>query len=123
MQPTADAVRGLDVGRLGQGLLVAVVPDGHVGARLGEGVGDGEADAGAGARDDGGAALEREEGQHAVAGGDARVVADKGAVLDLLHLHGLRLGCCCEAGAALMMPGAVVIRGAVSDYGCVMPWE
>lgn len=84
-QLTLDAVRLFDVFGLGQGLLVAVVPDGNVGARLCIRMGYGQADASTGARDDGGPALEREERQDAVALWNIHVVMAERAVLHVGH--------------------------------------
>lgn len=58
---TLDAIGLLNVGRAVERLLVAVVPDGYIGPSLGEALSDREADARAGAGDDGGLALQREE--------------------------------------------------------------
>lgn len=55
---TLDAKSLLDLSSAVNGLLVAVVPNGDVGARFGIAFGDGKANTGTGAGDDGGFALQ-----------------------------------------------------------------
>jgi hypothetical protein len=56
------AIGLLNVLRTLDGLLVAVVPDRHVGSGFGEPLSNGKTDAGSGAGHDGGTALQGEEG-------------------------------------------------------------
>lgn len=71
---TLHAILLLDLGGTLDGLLVAVVPDGDVGAGLSETLGDGQTDTGASTGDDGGLALEGEEREDLVLLGGGSVV-------------------------------------------------
>lgn len=72
--PTLYAIGLLNVGSTLNGLLVAVVPDGNVGTGLGEALGNGKTNTSASAGDNGGLALEGEEGKDAVVLGSNGVV-------------------------------------------------
>jgi hypothetical protein len=84
---TLNAVFLLNVfgGLLGL-VLLAVVPDGDVGAGLSKGLGHAQPDAGTGARDDGCLALEGEEGEHAVRLGDLGCVVREVAAFHVRHV-------------------------------------
>ena len=72
-----NAVGLLDGLRTLDGLLIAVVPDRHVGSSFGESLGNGKTDAGSGSGHNGGAALEGEEGKDTfVLGGNGVVVGE-----------------------------------------------
>jgi hypothetical protein len=64
MELTLHSVDLLDVGGLVEGLLVAVVPNGHVGSGFCEGVGYCQPDTCSSTRDDGRSSLEGEERHH-----------------------------------------------------------
>ena len=89
---TLDAVVFFDVGGPVEGFLVGVVPDGDVGAGFGEGLGDGETDACAGAGDDGRFAFVGEEGEDLFGFGGRGVV-----VREVAAFH-CRVGHFCELG-------------------------
>lgn len=79
---TLDAKRLFDARGAGNGLVVGVVPDGDVGARLGKGLGHGEADSGAGAGYDGCFPGEGEERHDARVWRGGGVVPAEDAILD-----------------------------------------
>ena len=71
---TFDAIFLFDILGTHQGLLVAVVPDGHICTRLGEGLSDGKANAGTGTGNDGRLSLVREERKNLLLCGSGGVV-------------------------------------------------
>lgn len=72
---TLDAIFLLNLGGTLDGGLVAVIPEGNIGARLGVGIRDGQANASSGTCDDGSLALQREEREDAIGSGGRLGVA------------------------------------------------
>lgn len=82
---TLDAIGLFDIGSAVHGLVVGVVPDGDIGARLSEPLGDAEPDAGAGARDDGRLAFQGEQWQDTVRLGGLGGIVRKISILHTSH--------------------------------------
>jgi hypothetical protein len=80
-QLTLDTIGLLNVLSLNKSLLVAVVPDGDIGASFCQAMGNTKTNSGTSTGDNGCATLEREEGENAIASGDRHVVMGESAVL------------------------------------------
>lgn len=110
---TLHAILLLDLGGTLDGLLVAVVPDGDVGAGLSETLGDGQTDTGASTGDDGGLALQGEEREDLVLLGGSSVVlrwaeVSSGLRSDMYRTRGGRGGHTREKTPFVMAPSDMV---------------